>query len=659
MKLSDSSARRRLGVLMLWAVLPLPFTLMILPPFYFAVIAAALFMILVPTSSLKLSFTLKNVAGVLIVLAVLAAGGLRVGPLRPLGHLLLLLLAIRGLMAGTRKETQQVLPQLGVVWIVSIASSTHLLLFAYLVASAVVGWWLGMRLLLESLSPGGIARSGVIFPRLKHAAIAGIVAFLIGLPIFVSMPRLRSPWIAGLAGARGVSGFSSAIELASVGEIQESKDIAIVVRSSDGSQLDPEWLRLRATAFDLQRTGVWSARSNEFEVLPRIDGRYWLDPSRTDLRGCTELEIDMLSAERFLFVPYGTVAIQAPRRVGVDSAGGVVTGWRRRVLSYKVWVPSEPVPLKDQPTVADLHVPRPRPEITELARTTTGESPAPDHAAVTLQNYLKDNFEYSLTNEARFSPDPVAWFLLEGKKGHCEFFAGSMVIMLRMLEIPARMVGGYYGGTVMGRGSEVFVRQSNAHAWVEVWLGADRGWVVYDPTPSAGIPILGTVSGLNRLRWAWDWLVVNWDRWVVGFGLSQQVILVSETMELIDLAVQGFRWSHGVWAAFILGGAAATFLGRRRLAKFFTNQKGLRRLPASTELTRVVTMLEKAGETIRPGETWRRIGRRARSKWPQATAPLDQLVRLAEHELYGERALAADHRDQTRQARVAWRSALD
>ena len=127
--------------------------------------------------------------------------------------------------------------------------------------------------------------------------------------------------------------------------------------------------------------------------------------------------------------------------------------------------------------------------------------------AVAVERFLQDNYTYSLNSGVRISSaDPVAWFLLESREGHCEFFAGAMVVMLRQLGVPARMAAGYAGGDLSPDGDELVVREANAHAWVEVWLGAERGWVTFDPTPAVGVPGMGGVSGLERIRWAWQQL---------------------------------------------------------------------------------------------------------------------------------------------------------
>ncbi len=131
-----------------------------------------------------------------------------------------------------------------------------------------------------------------------------------------------------------------------------------------------------------------------------------------------------------------------------------------------------------------------------------------------------------MTGMGGIGPDPVSWFLLRSRSGHCEYFAGGMVVLLDALGIPARMVAGYSGGTASPAGDEVVVREANAHAWVEVWLGADLGWVVYDPTPAVGVPGLSRISAGDRLKFAWEWVQASWDRYVLTFGFGEQMALL-------------------------------------------------------------------------------------------------------------------------------------
>ena len=127
-----------------------------------------------------------------------------------------------------------------------------------------------------------------------------------------------------------------------------------------------------------------------------------------------------------------------------------------------------------------------------------------------LEQWLATEREYSLDVQDSGFDDPLVAFLLGEMPGHCEYFATSMVVLARSLDIPSRLVTGYLRGEKNRFSRTYLVRRSDAHAWVEVYFPG-HGWVAFDPTPSAG-RTTGTDVGLADLisdlhltirRW-WD-----------------------------------------------------------------------------------------------------------------------------------------------------------
>jgi transglutaminase-like putative cysteine protease len=97
------------------------------------------------------------------------------------------------------------------------------------------------------------------------------------------------------------------------------------------------------------------------------------------------------------------------------------------------------------------------------------------------RNFLKRNYAYSL--ELRdVSGRPLAYFLFDRKAGHCEYFASSMAVMLRLAGIPSRVVTGFQGSIYNPISGWHIVRAADAHSWVEAHLGG-LGWTTFDPTP--------------------------------------------------------------------------------------------------------------------------------------------------------------------------------
>jgi hypothetical protein len=159
--------------------------------------------------------------------------------------------------------------------------------------------------------------------------------------------------------------------------------------------------------------------------------------------------------------------------------------------------------------------------------------------------FFRADFTYTL------QPPPLGLhsvddFLFVSRRGFCEHYAGSLVFLLRAAGVPARVVTGYLGGETNPLDGHIVVRQADAHAWAEVWLGPTAGWVRVDPTaaiaparverglgsalPAGELPpALARLSlpVLKTLRQTWEMLNNRWDQWVLGYGQSQQLQLLA------------------------------------------------------------------------------------------------------------------------------------
>jgi hypothetical protein len=187
------------------------------------------------------------------------------------------------------------------------------------------------------------------------------------------------------------------------------------------------------------------------------------------------------------------------------------------------------------------------PEVQELAVGITEGLLTPEDKARAVEAHLRTEYSYSLSGMGRIGPDPMSWFLLRSKSGHCEYFAGAMVVLLQSVGVPARMVGGYSGGALSPDRDEAVVREANAHAWVEVWLGEDLGWRVFDPTPAANVPSLDTVTTRERIRFAWEWIQASWDRYILTFGLGEQMELLTAVGDRLAAAFSHMKWQAAAW----------------------------------------------------------------------------------------------------------------
>ncbi len=626
--------RRLLGALMVWSVVPLPFLYIILPPFWLLAGAVGLVLFMRPGLKIRFSATVLNVLGLVILVIVLAVGGLRVGPLRPLGHLLLLLTAVRALAVTDRKSFLGGLLPVFLVWVVAVTSSTHITIVLYFAASAAVWWWAGMRILLSGTGID-LRRVGETLPRPRHAVAAALAALVVAGPIFIIMPRLRAPWVAGRGGASSVTGFSSHVELAGMGTIRQSPEVAMVVRSVSGERLESRWMRLRGTALERVTLDSWAPRGAT-QVGEGAAGLVWPFGRRSSLDGTVELEIELVNPRRYLFVPEGTVALAAPVPVLLDPSGGVALESRPRgPLLYSVWVAFGDGPLPTDPPPSTLRSFELDPEVRQLAQKMVAGHRTPAARAEAVENYLQENYAYSLSGMTSMRSDPVTWFLLTERQGHCEYFAGAMVAILSELGIPARIVAGYSGGSLALDGESAVVREANAHTWVEARVGQGPEWTTFDPTPAAEVPGLARATGRERVQWALQWAQSSWDRYLLTFGFGEQIQMLSAITSTIETAVRSLSWwKVGVAASAV---AFAIFL-RRRLRGRQPRSRRARGAgtPAATVMERVAGRLDRAGVEVPPQATVRWIANRARSHWPAVGAAIGDLTWLAERELYAE-----------------------
>jgi transglutaminase-like putative cysteine protease len=132
-------------------------------------------------------------------------------------------------------------------------------------------------------------------------------------------------------------------------------------------------------------------------------------------------------------------------------------------------------------------------------------------------------------------------FLFDNKKGFCEHFASAFVVMMRAANVPARVVTGYQGGELNPIDGTLVIRQSDAHAWAEVWL-ADRGWVRIDPTAASAprridqgigsalpagealpLTLRANLRLLTHLRYRWEAINNGWNQWVLGYNADRQL----------------------------------------------------------------------------------------------------------------------------------------
>jgi transglutaminase-like putative cysteine protease len=208
-----------------------------------------------------------------------------------------------------------------------------------------------------------------------------------------------------------------------------------------------------------------------------------------------------------------------------------------------------------------------------LAQSWRRESADPERISdAALRFFREEKFFYTL-QPPPLGRNAVDEFLFDTRKGFCEHYAGAYVALMRAAGVPARVVTGYQGGELNPVNGFLTVRQSDAHAWAEIWIEG-RGWRRIDPTAavapsriergidaalpeSESIPALLRLEGwpalLVRLRYRWEAINDAWDQWIIGYTADRQ----REFLE--RLGMKDVDWRQMV-SIMVLSCAIALFL---------------------------------------------------------------------------------------------------
>lgn len=390
----------------------------------------------------------------------------------------------------------------------------------------------------------------------RAAALAGRTA-LLGAPImillFVLFPRIGPLWGVPQDGL-GTTGMSNSLRMGSMAEIALSEAVVMRLRFF-GPPPKPSEQYFRGP------------------VLTRFDGQEWL-PMFTSSFGergrltanlqaqGPALDYEMtLEPQRLRVLPLLEASLNAPRFDGPQinlamrndlqwlAEGRIFERVRLTAQAFTSFRhgPNElELGLQDHLALPAGHNPRTLAWAAELRRRLPNADAQALAAAV--YNHIRTNgFTYTLTpgiygeNNVMAAVDE---FWLDRKAGFCEHFAASFVIIMRAMDVPARIVTGFQGMDENPVDGYYAVRQSAAHAWAEYWQ-AGKGWLRADPTaavapdrinrsvrlaPAPGI--VGTaIDAINpafflRLRNAWEGLNNRWNQWVLNYSRGQQLDLL-------------------------------------------------------------------------------------------------------------------------------------
>ena len=319
------------------------------------------------------------------------------------------------------------------------------------------------------------------------------------LLLFFAAPRARLT-LGQLPGRRGESftGFSESLTLGSVKSIQEDDSPAF---RAEMPHVAPKYLFWRGLVLDYFDGNAWRAGRTQGE-------RHTYAVS--DETGVVKQEI-FIENSRYMGPVFAMDVPVMVNTQGVEPRGDGVfvnTNFRERLRSYvALSAPSDSFKPSSGAIRRRDYLSLPAGYGESIRNLTGGIARGLNDADIpaAIMKYLSPpDFSYSL-DDLPASGNPLEEFLFDARRGNCEYFAAAMAVMLRMSDIPARIVAGYHGGAYNESGGYYVVLQSNAHVWVEAWDADEKCWRRYDPTP-AGEDGEGGTSGESRYGFFWMYL---------------------------------------------------------------------------------------------------------------------------------------------------------
>jgi transglutaminase-like putative cysteine protease len=369
-------------------------------------------------------------------------------------------------------------------------------------AVCLVGFWMSSHLrrmeagfggppvAITTAVVGALVCGVILFVALPQPASAAPTPLVISLPTFTGFRgELENPALPLVQVSGDPSGATNSIDLHYRGRLGDTP--VMYVRTGAPAY----W---RGLVFDTYRDGVWTVSNQAFATLqPYVPPRL-LPPAPPDNRGTFVQVFRVLrQLPGVINAAYPIQSLYAPVAALREDAYGTFRtpdtlkpGQTYSVVSY---IPD----LSAQVLRADTgSLPSSTQGLQYLdyaalslrarnlaANAVAGHTATEYDEVIALTNYLQANYQYSQQlGHVPPGRDPVDWFLLDVKIGYCEQFATAETLMLRSLNIPARLATGYSTGDYDPVLDQSVVRERDAHAWVEVWF-PNHGWVPVDPSP--------------------------------------------------------------------------------------------------------------------------------------------------------------------------------
>ena len=459
-------------------------------------------------------------------------------------------------------------------------------------------------------------RSGALTTRasLRLSARALAMSIPLAAACFLFFPRFGGQFWALQRGAQSATGLSDEMSPGSISKLANEYDPAFRVRFEDKPP-PQEALYWRGPVLNSFDGFTWRRDRSKYYTAARIEMlgtpvRYRITLEPTNQPWLFALDTVAQTPRRDMFMSHDRQ---------LSAIGPITSTMSYDATSHLRTRTEGPISVLGRRHETTLPAGR-NPRARQLALQIRAKTGTDAEFARAVLAWFRDNgLEYTL-EPGLTTVDSVDTTLFDSKKGFCGHFASSYAMMMRAAGVPARVVTGYLGGEWNPVGGYMIVRQSDAHAWTEVWLEGS-GWTRIDPTAVVaperlqrgifdllpeGLPVtsafLHNNAFMSRLEHLWDGTNQWWQDHVVEFNTRSQLDLLRE------LGIEAPDWKHLGWGfagALVLWVAWVSLTLRRGVARVKPDRIGRAWIRATRKLARVAPARAPAEG---PMEFARRVG---------------------------------------------------
>ena len=429
--------------------------------------------------------------------------------LKPFSHVVLLLLSIKSPEEKKPRDLYQIL--LLSLFAVSISTAYNLSLSFLLVF--ILHSLLGVSSLVFLNLYRTVGEQSFGLGVYKPFAVSSLILFILvaffTLPFFFLLPRTQAPLFDLISRGSGLkTGLAESVSLGKVGEIQEDNTVVFRVYGLPQDIKDPYW---RVVVFGDYVKNTWVKVREEAFQMPSGSG---------DIIYTLVIEPSFDNLIPALDYPYRVLSVEGLSANAYMATGNTLRLNREINRAIRVKVSSSKnLYLEEDPRDYMRIPPDISPNLKKLAEELSVNAKTDMEKLRNVIQHFSKGYSYTLRLE-RYEGDPLDYFVFVSKKGNCEYYASATALLLRLMGVPARVVGGYKGALWNPYGGYHIVTNSMAHVWVEAYV--EGRWLRVDTTPPYVSPSLERISTLALIR---DSIVSFWYSNIVGYTSEKQIRL--------------------------------------------------------------------------------------------------------------------------------------